>query len=348
VALAFADDLRRLPKVELHCHLVGALRLDTLVELAAKHRLALPHARDPLYRYRDFTDFIDTFRLASAVLREADDFARAAYEAVEDGARLGNLKHIEAFFNPGYFLGHGVAYRTQLDGLVAGFEAAQRDFGVSWLLIPSIDRQWPAEDAVAIVEQVVAERSRGRHGDRVAGIGLDGPEGEGPPQRFAAAYALAGRHGLKRTAHVCEDNQTLDRAPPSNVATCLDVLGCDRLDHGYNLMADDAMVRRARDSGIAFTVCGKTSVVRNRERRLASIRAMSEAGLRLVLTTDDPRMFGTDLGDTFVHVHESLGWDAAQAQRLCFAGIDAAWLDDAAKRSLRREFEREIAALDAP
>jgi adenosine deaminase len=339
-ALNYVEFLQRIPKTELHCHLVGTLRAQTLGELAGKHGLALPRPAQTLYEYRDFYDFIDILRLASSALRTVADFERAAYEVVETGYRRSNLRHIELFFNPHYFYRNGTPYPAQIDGLCSGLQAAERDFGVTSLLIPSIDREWSPAAALELVQEVIAHRT-----EKVVGIGLDGPERAGPPQTFVAAYEAAGRAGLKRTAHVCEDNQTLQEAPPQNLAVCLDALHCDRLDHGYNLLADPRMVKRAQESGVYFTACARTSVARNKQKRLDNIRGLVEAGLNVTLNTDDPEMFHTDLAESYVHVMQNLGWNVDQACKLSLAGVDASWLDKSAKCALRRSFKAEIDAL---
>ena len=91
----FAEYLTRLPKVDLHCHLVGTLRPATLGDLARKYGIALPRSEEQLYDFEDFYSFIEILRLSATVMRAQDDFARVAYEALEDGHRAGNLKHAE-------------------------------------------------------------------------------------------------------------------------------------------------------------------------------------------------------------------------------------------------------------
>jgi adenosine deaminase len=339
--ITFDDFLRRLPKVELHCHLVGTLRLRSLVELAAKNRVGLP-VEDPstLYDLQDFYHFLNVLDAAAAALREPADFALAAYESLEDGVRYGNLRYREMFFNPTTHATFGVPYGAMLDGLIDGIQAAERDFGVRCRLIPSIDRRKTAAQAVHMVEEVLDDRR-----DEVIGLGMDYAEKDGPPQRFTAAYNLAARGGLHLTAHACEDNQTLAEAPPRNVVTCLDDLGCERLDHGYNLLADEAVTRRCREQGVYFTVCATTSNFQRTPLRRATIKRMHDAGLKLTLNTDDPAMFGTDLGDAFVSVFRDLGWGPEMARQLCLNSVDACWLEDAEKRALRESFEKDIELL---
>ena len=334
--------VKRLPKVELHCHVAGTLRPRTLAALAAKYGLGLPRDVGALYVYRDFYDFIEVLRLVARVLRDEEDFARVAYEVIEDAFRSSNVRHLEMSFNPQYFLPSGASYATQVAGLVAGIEAAEKDFPVSALLLAALDREWDAASADETMSLILGHRHA-----RVVGIGLAGPERAGPPARFEGVYRRAARAGLKRTAHVCEDNQTLAEAPPSHLDDCLDRLQCDRLDHGYNLLASEAAVARARDSGVFFTVCGVTSVAANRARRLAAIERMAAAGLRTTLNTDDPAMFHTDLAHTYSHVLEGLGWGWREARQFSLAGVDACWLDPQARSRLRLEFERAIAALEA-
>lgn len=337
---AAAALLHRLPKVELHLHIAGTLRPDTLTELARSHGLPLPRAAHELYVYRDFYDFIDVLRLAAQAVRSAADFERMAYEAVQDAAKAG-ARHVEMSFNPQYYMPTNVPYQTQVEGLTAGIAAARRDFDCSALLIAALDRGLPLDSAERAMDEIIGHRH-----EWVVGVGIDGPEREGPPAKMAALFQRAGRAGFKRTAHVCEDNQTLDEAPPRHVDECLRLLGCDRLDHGYNLLADEDGVQRARDCSVYFCVCGVTSVRRNRERRLASIKAMADAGLPLTLNTDDPAMFHTDPTHTLATVLQGCGWGWKEACALSLAGVDACWLDDDAKRALRQRFLGDIARLE--
>lgn len=333
--------LARLPKVDLHLHLAGTLRPATLAALARRHGLALPRPVEALYTYRDFYDFIDLLRLIALAVRTPDELARITYEAIEDAAGQG-ARHVELSFNPQYFMAADLPYKVQLEGLVAGVQAARRDLDCSALLIAAIDRGLPMASAEQAMDEVLARRH-----ELVVGIGLDGPERAGPPAQMAPLYRRAAQAGLRRTAHVCEDNQTLDEAPPSNVRDCIELLHCDRLDHGYNLLASESDLQQARERGVYFCVCGVTSVARNQQRRLDSIRRMVDAGLPLTLNTDDPAMFHTDLSHTYATVLGACGWGWEQARAFSLAGVDACWLDDAARHALRVRIEHELAQLEA-
>ena len=343
MAKAVADDyLRRIPKVELHCHLAGTLRATTVAELAKRYGMTLPRPAETLYQWPDFDGFLEILRIAAAVLRTPADFTRAVYEYIEDAVRDGNLKHVEFFFNPDYFYPNGIDYPSQVAGMVEGLRQARERFGVTGLLICCIDRSLNnGAQAVEIVETALAHPH-----ELVVGIGLDGNESVGPPALYAEAYALAKKGGLKCTAHCCEDYLTPLQAPPTNYLICRDVLKCDRIDHGYNMLASDFVMAEARRDGMYFTPCAWTSLLHNRPHRPRRIRRMVEAGLNVTINTDDPAMFGTNLGHGFTTLFESNGWGPDKARLFSLNSVEGSWLDESSKAALRMAFRKEIAALD--
>ena len=253
----YEEFLRRVPKVELHCHFEGTVRPGTFADLASKHGVALPTDDvDRLYDYDSIYEFLKIFAMVSSTLIDQEDFARAAYESIEDGVTLGNLRYREMFFNPTLHTKRGVPYKTVVDGLVDGIQAAEKDFGVPCRLIADVYRQDSPAEAREMVEQVLEHRR-----DELIGLGMDGAEAPDPPEQFVDAYRLAGSGGLRLTAHACED------APAQNIATCLDVLGCERIDHGYHILGDDGARRSA-----AATRASRSPSARPRPRSATSTR----------------------------------------------------------------------------
>jgi adenosine deaminase len=335
----YAEYLRRLPKVELHCHVEGTLRPATVVELAAKHGIALPTTSvDEIYDYDTIYQFLEIFRLVNSTVIDRDDFARVAYETLEDGVTLGNLKYREMFFNPTLHTTRGVPMDTIIDGFIDGIRAAEADYGVGCRLIADVYRQDPPAMVLEMVEDVLANRR-----PELIGLGMDAAEAPDPPEKFVEAFELAGKAGLHRTSHASED------APPANITTCLDVLGCERIDHGYHILQDEAVVARCRDAGIHFTCC-PTSTARVYgwpDLTTHPINAMIEKGLLVHLNSDDPTMFHTDIGKEYVDFVGQNGYPPELAKRLVHNGVDASWLEDADKAAMHRAFDEEIAQLDA-
>jgi adenosine deaminase len=338
--MTYDDFLRRVPKVELHCHFEGTVRPATFADLARKHGIPLPTDDvDRLYDYESIYEFLKIFAMVSSTLIEQEDFARAAYESIEDGMVLGNLKYREMFFNPTLHTKRGIPYDRVVDGLVDGIRAAESDFAVPCRLIADVYRQDTPAEAVEMVEQVLAHRP-----DEVIGLGMDGAEAPDPPEQFVDAYRLAGRHGLRLTAHACED------APAVNITTCLDLLGCERIDHGYHILGDSAVVQRCRDEGITFTVCPTATAVcyfDPDDYTTHPIRQMVADGLQVMVNSDDPSMFHTDIGSEYVKMADAAGWDVEKVRGLVLAGVDGSWLSDDEKRRLRAEFETELDTLES-
>ena len=139
---SYDEFLRRIPKVELHCHFEGTVRPATFADLARKHGVSLPTDEvDRLYDYDSIYEFLKIFAMVSSTLIDQEDFARAAYESIEDGVELGNLKYREMFFNPTLHTKRGVPYKTVVAGLVDGIRSAEVDFGVPCRLIADVYRQ---------------------------------------------------------------------------------------------------------------------------------------------------------------------------------------------------------------
>ena len=339
----FSDYLDAVPKVELHLHIAGAIRAETLAELAPKNGLQLPRPASEMYPFNTFYEFLDILRLCALSLRRSADFSRVAYECIEDLHRHGGTRHAEIFFNPHYFTPNGATYPEIVDGLIDGLNRAEHDFGVSSLLIACIDRSVCLPSQALQMLDWMAQHRR----DKVVGVGLDGAERAGPPLLWVEAWRQAGRASYRRTAHVCEDNQTLFEGPPAHFTQCRDALGCDRLDHGYNILADPAVVARAAAEQVHFTMACWSGMAPNRAPRRARIKAMFDAGLNISLGTDDPTIFGTNLGHSWRTVFAGCGWGPAEARRLALSGLDASWLPSAEKAKKRQEFVAELDRLDA-
>ncbi len=336
------DVFDAIPKVELHCHVEGTIRPETVMELARAAGRPLP-VDDPrqLYRYTSLDSFLAIFWLVQEVLARPDDWERAAYESLVDAVPHG-LRYREMFFTPARHLAAGQDLGAIVEGLTKGIEAAEAETGVRCMLIADIDKAYGAEPGRELVERLVELRRQGR-AERVIGVGMDSTELGVDHRTFAGAFALAQAAGLRRTAHAGE----AVHVGASNIAIVLDVLGVERIDHGVAIMEDAALLGRVVGERIPLTVCPNSNVViANRFSSLAEhpFRSMREAGVLATLNTDDPGMTDLDLGKEYRTVASALdlGFDAIAAVAL--DGVEASWLDESEKRTMRAEF---AAAIDA-
>jgi adenosine deaminase len=316
---------RDLPKVELHCHLLGAVRRETFADLVRERGAPITEAEIAAFYARGEKP-VGVLRVLRALERhlllEPDDFRRITYEYLQDAAAE-NVRHAEFFWNPTATIRDtGLAYGEVQAGILAGLREARADFGISALLIPSIDREAEASSAVEMVEMMLAHRD-----PAVAGVGVDYRENDRPPELFLEAYALARRHGLKATAHAGEFGM-----PWTNVETAVDRLKVDRIDHGYTLIDNPDLARRYAERGIVFTVVPTNSYyLRTLEpERWAvdhPIRAMSALGLKLHPNTDDPTLHNVSPAGAWELMYSHLGYGLDDLRAMMLNGVDGCWAD---------------------
>ena len=338
-----ADRYDAIPKVELHCHVEGAVRPSTVVELARKHGRTLP-TEDPaeLYRFDSLNGFLEVFWLVQALIGDREDWARVAYESLVDAAPHG-LRYREMFFTPARHLEAGQSLADVIAGLTEGVVAAERETGVRCALICDIDRSYGGAVALELAESLASLRRSGR-ADRVIGMGMDSTERGVDPADFAPAYAVARAAGLRATGHAGEDSG------PENIAAALDALSIERIDHGVAIIEDPALVERVAAAHIPLDVCPTSNIlIANRYPTLADhpFRRMREAGLLVTINTDDPAMTDLDLGREYRAVADAFDYPFEEMCRIAVEGIEATWLDDGERGVLRAAFEAEIAAIDA-
>jgi adenosine deaminase len=339
------DAYDRIPKVELHCHVEGTLRPETVVALARKNGRPLP-VDDPrkLYRYTSLDTFLDIFWIVQEVLATFEDWERAAHESLVDAVPHG-LRYREIFFTPARHLSAGQSLADIVAGLERGITAAEAETGVRALLIADIDKAYGAQAGLELVEAVGELRRTGR-GERIVGVGMDSTELGVDHRAFRPAFEAARRLGLRRTGHAGE----AVGVGAENVRIALDDLGTERIDHGIAVIEDPELTRRLADRGVPLTVCPSSNVlIANRFGSLEEhpFRRLREAGLVATLNTDDPAMIELDLGTEYRRVAKALKLSFDEMVDVALDGIRACWLSEDEKRSLRREFEAEIASLGA-
>src|SRR4029450_12239210 len=189
-----AEHLRRLPKVELHCHVEGAARATTIRDLAAKNGVRFP-VDDPvdLYQFTSLNQFLEIYDVICASLVTADDFHRITYEALEDGAAAG-VRYREMFFSPGFVIRLGVPVETVWEGVRAGVLDARQDLDINCRMILDFDK--PTGPAHAMEMAAFAGSVTDR--DLLIGMGADSVERDIDHAAFGAGVPAAAGYGPGR------------------------------------------------------------------------------------------------------------------------------------------------------
>jgi adenosine deaminase len=341
--LALIDFLRLIPKAELHCHLLGTVRYETFIDLAKARNAPLERAEiDAFYaRGEKPAGAIRVLRaLDKYLIVEPDDLYRITREYLEEARRHGVI-YSEFFWNPtGTILVSGIPYAAAQAAIVRSIQDAEKDFGIMSRLIPSIDREADPADAVEMVDLVVAHRV-----PEVVGIGMDYTETNRPPELFWKAYRAARNAGLKTTTHAGEFGMKW-----TNVETAIDLLGVDRIDHGYTVKDDPEFAQRCAEQGILFTVVPtNTYYLRTLppERWAAEhpIRDLKRLGIRIHPNSDDPTLHNVTPTKAWHMMVEHFGCDIDDLRGFLNNGLDGAWISDDLRRRWRREWLGEFDAL---
>lgn len=335
--------IAQMPKVEIHLHLEGSVQAATLRELAVRHDIDLPIHDDAslaaFYQFRDFAHFIDIYIAACCCLRTPDDFARVTYEIGVEAARQ-NTRYLEIHFNPEpHHRKRGISIRDQLDGMNAGRDRAEREFGVRMRWIADGVRD--AESGPGSVTKTVEWIAELSPDDGVVGLGLGGFEALGPPELFADDFAAATAVGLHVVAHAGESTG------PDWIWRTLRELGAERIGHGVSAIHDPELVRHIADSQIPLEVC-PVSNLRTRvvtDARSHPFAALDAAGVLVTVNSDDPPMFGTTLTDEYRFLATTFGYDAPGLARLARNGVVASFLSTAEKAAMLTAFDAECARL---
>ncbi len=329
--------LREMPKAELHIHIEGSLEPELIFALAQRNGVALAYpsveALRAAYAFTDLQSFLDIYYAGASVLLTEDDFFDMAMAYFRRAAADG-VVHAELFFDPQTHTDRGVPMATVVDGLARACAAAERDHGIDASLIMCFLRHLSEEAAFATLDDAMP------HLDRLVGVGLDSGERGNPPEKFARVFARCRELGLRRVAHAGEEG------PPAYIASALDVLHAERIDHGVACVDDPALVARLAAKRIPLTVCPlsnvKLRVYQAMDRH--SLAALLDAGLCATVNSDDPAYFGGYINDNFVAAFEALPQLGARAAHTLAANsFEASFADADRKAAWRRRLDDTFA-----
>ena len=328
--------VQSMPKAELHIHIEGSLEPELIFALAGRNGVALPYASvealRAAYAFTDLQSFLDIYYAGASVLLHEQDFydMTAAYlkKAEED-----NVRHAEIFFDPQTHTARGVDMATVFNGI----HRACQDSPVSATLIMCFLRHLSEDDALATLEAALP------HLDKIIGVGLDSSEVGHPPEKFARVFARCRELGLHLVAHAGEEG------PPAYIASALDVLHVERIDHGVRVLEDAALTARVAREQIALTVCPLSNTKLRVFDRMQdhNLVQLLDAGLMATVNSDDPAYFGGYMNDNFIATFEALPLTLAHARQLARNSFAASFLPPDKKQQFLAEVDAYFAAIPA-
>lgn len=311
--LSIAGWISEMPKAELHLHLEGSLEPETLLRL--RPDLSLEEIRAQ-YRYDDFPHFLQSFKWVAQHLRQPKDYALAARELFAALAKQ-NVRYAEVMLSVGVVLWKRQDAAATFEALAE--EAAGSPFPVRWIF--DAIRQFPVEDAEQVLELALRYRSRG-----VVGFGIGGNEALGPARRFRGVFAKARAAGLRLTVHGGESTG------PQSIWEALEG-GAERIGHGIRAVEDPVLLRHLAGRRIPLEISISSNVLTGVVASFEAhpLRRLFDAGVPVVLNTDDPAMFHTSLNGEFQIAHRAYGFCETELKRIAENSFTFAFDREAAR-----------------
>jgi adenosine deaminase len=334
--------LHRLPKAELHCHLDGSLRPETMLDLGREFDRPMPAPdAESLREYmtvddaRNLEDYLERFAITLSVMQTEPALERIAYELAEDAARDG-VRYIEVRYAPVLNVREGLSLEQAVEAPLRGLARAEAEHGIKGRVIVTAIRDMAPSVSQELAELAVAYRHRG-----VVGFDLAGGEAGNPAKAHRSAFEYARCHDLACTCHAGEGDGA------DSVRQAVHVCGAHRIGHATRLIEDTSLTDYCNDHRIALEICLTSNVQTRVADSYAShpFREYYDRGLNVVLNTDNRLMSGVTLTDEYVHAAEALDFGFDELARVALNGFESCFLPYAERMQLVAEVQREITAL---
>ena len=332
----FDPKYNNIPKTEIHCHLEGAIRTQTIIDIAREYNLKLPsYEVDELDRH---VKVYDQMQNLEAVLRAFAIFQnsitspkiveRIAWELFEDAAKQ-NIKLFEARFSPDWaFHVHDLDWDACLEGLLHAKERAEREFDMAIGYIAITSRSRGPESCVKTVDWSI------RHREHILAIDLADSERDFPLRDFAPSVRKAKDAGLKITIHTGEDT------PASFIRETMELTSPDRIGHGIHAIEDLQVVELIKERGVTLEVNPWSNYLTNSVRAIEEhpLKKLFDLGVKVTINSDDPEVLETNLNNEYRIAHEILGMSMAEIATCNRYACEASFLPDEAKRRIWEQY----------
>ena len=314
--------IRGLPKAELHVHVEGTLEPEMRLRLAERNGIELPYrTADELaasYAYQDLSSFLALYFSGMDALQTEQDFFDLTYAYLQR-VHAQNVVYVEMHFDPQAHTSRGIAFDTVITGIHRAQEVAQQQLGIRSQLILGILRDMSAESAMdALIESLP-------YRDWIIGVGLDSDEKDNPPVKFRDVFERARTEGYKLTMH-CDH---LQENSVQHIRQCLDIIGVDRIDHGYHVLDDEGLIDELRRRQVCLTFCTTSNPASPAPRRAAELKSALELGLNVTVNTDDPAyMRSYYMNEVLANTQQAVELSREQVAQLARNAFQSAWISD--------------------
>ncbi|HVS07420.1 MAG TPA: adenosine deaminase [Candidatus Dormibacteraeota bacterium] len=337
-----ASYFQAIPKAELHLHLDGSVRPQTVLELAKQGGVLLP--TQDVGKLRDFleatdrtaslVEYIAYFELPIAVLQTVPALERATYELCED-LKNDNVRYAEIRYGPWLHVQQGLSLTDVIRAVLSGWTAGKKAFGLEGGVIVTALRDMPPAQNVSLAQIA------GRYvGEGVVGFDLAGDEAGHPPILHEDAFRVARSLGLNITIHAGE------AAGPESVRQAIS-MGAVRLGHGVRAQEDAEVIAMIKENGVQLDMAPTSNAQTKAVQRLEDhpLRRFYEQGIKVTISTDSRTVSNVTLTQEYQTVSHALGCSPEEISAMNLQALDGGFGDEVTRAPLRREFVDAMAKL---
>ena len=331
--------INKLPKAELHCHLDGSLRINTLIELASKQNIKLPHKTINNLRKSliiknvgSLEEYLKRFEITLSVLQTPQSLIRTSYELAEDCWNDG-VKYAEIRYSPILHTKKGMTASESIDAVQKGLSEASKQFGIQTGIIICGIRNIPPEISLTLAKLAVKYKNNG-----VVGFDLAGAEENFPAKKHREAFYIIQNNNINSTIHAGE------AFGPSSIHQAIHYCNANRIGHGTRLHEDTDLMNYVNDHRIALEICLTSNV---HVKSVISVKqhpfkSYLDKDIRVTLNTDNRLISNTTLTDEYKLANDTFNLDAEQLRRIIINGFKSAFLPHNKKIELIKNVIKEI------
>jgi len=327
-----------IPKTEVHIHLEGAIRTQTIIDIAREYNLKLPSFETAeLDRHvkvydqlQDLETVLKAFGIFQNSIASPEVVERIAWELFEDSAKQ-NIKLFEVRFSPDWaFHGHDLDWDACLEGLLRARSRAEDEFDMAIGYIAITSRSMGPESCVKTVDWAI------RHKEHILGIDLADSESDFPLREFVPSVMKARDAGLKVTIHTGEDS------PASFVRETIQLANPDRIGHGIHAIEDTNVIELIKERGITLEVNPWSNYLTNSVRTIEEhpLKKLFDLGVKVTINSDDPEVLETNLNNEYRIAHEVLGMSMDEIAACNRYAYEASFIPGDEKNRVWRKYFR--------
>lgn len=335
---------RTLPKADLHVHLDGSLRLETILDIARSEGIELPAdnvagLREAIGCGKNFgslVEYLRGFDITLRVMQTESSLERIAFELAEDAHRE-NIRYMEVRYAPMLHTRRGLKLTRVVEAVLAGLRRARETYGIKANVIICGIRNISPESSLEMAELAVAYKSRG-----VVGFDLAGAEADFPPKHHRAAFQLVRDNNINCTIHAGE------AYGPQSIAQAIHVCGAHRIGHGCRLIEDGDLLQYVNDHRIPLECCPSSNVQTGAVKDLTThpLKLYFDLGCRVTINTDNRLITDTSVSKELYLVHTQMGVPFSDIKAMIVAGFKSSFQPFHEKQAMLRRVTAELERYD--